>query len=190
MDYRDKFMMNAGILILAYAYAVSGYPYAGLLCGVFSVMLAILTHSMRRMMRNMPLISAGTLVQSTLIFVSFPLSERYVLVLLAFCNTAVSVLWMESSLKAIRPGMRYILWAYPVFLMLASLLPQSAMCWFSGEVRERTSAIVLVSLIFLPLILAYIRKQERMISVGMKRRRDYNFLDYDRMARKSVCEKQ
>ena len=163
MDYRDKFMMNAGILILAYAYAVSGYPYAGLLCGVFSVMLAILTHSMRRMMRNMPLISAGTLVQSTLIFVSFPLSERYVLVLLAFCNTVVSILWMESSLRALRETMMILLISFWVFVLLSLAMPVPAEIFLMGRILPRAASLMLVLLIFMPVLCAYFIRMHRRI---------------------------
>ena len=45
MDYRTKFMMNEGCLILAYAYAVSGYVSAAAAMGFFSAFLAVLWHS-------------------------------------------------------------------------------------------------------------------------------------------------
>ena len=171
MDYRMKYMMNEGLILLSYAYAVSGYIRAAAVLGIFSAFLAVILHSGNSFLNNLPKIAAGTLIQLPFISVSVIPGYGYVTVLLAFCNTAVSLLWMESSFKAIRPTIRILSMGFPVFLLLSLVLPEAAAYTLTGSLQPRTAAVMLDMLIFLPAIGGYLYKtlRRRRISVGLGR---------------------
>ena len=155
MDYRTKFMMNEGCLILAYAYAVSGYVSAAAAMGFFSAFLAVLWHSENRFFSNLRRISAITLVQIPFILVSFFPGMGHAIALLAFCNAVVSCLWMESSGRAVRPAMRILSAVFPAALFLAMAVPEEVLTFLSGSEMPRLSMVELVLFIYLPVFLQY-----------------------------------
>ncbi len=155
MDYRMKYMLNEGLMLLSYAYAVSGYIPAAAALGIFSMVLAVFLHSGNSFLNNLPRIAAGMLMQIPFLSVSLIPGYGYVTVLLAFCNTAVSLLWMESSFRAVRPTIRILLISFPVFLVLSLLLPEAAVRFLTGAFRPRAAAVILTLLIFLPALCGY-----------------------------------
>ena len=158
MDYRMKYMMNEGFLLLSYAYAVSGYISAAAVLGSFSLGLALFWHSGKCFLNNLPEIAAGTLIQFPFILLSMVPGTGYVIALLAFCNTAVSSLWTDSSRKAVRPTVRILMAGLPVFLILSLILPESAFPFAQGAADPRLASVMLDLLIFLPALGCYLRK--------------------------------
>ncbi len=166
MDYRTKFRMNEGCMILAYAYAVSGYIQAAIVFGIFSAFLAVICHSENCFFRNAPKIFAGTLIQIPFILVSsFPGFESTI-VLLAFCNTVVSVLWMESSRKTLRSTMQIMTAVFPLFLLLTLIMPERALLFLAGSLMPRRSAVILILLIGLPLQVCYMLKRRKQCALS------------------------
>ena len=96
MDYRMRYMVNEGVLLLSYAYAASGYITASAALGIFSIFLAVFWHSGNCFLNNLPRILAATLIQVLVVSVSLTPEKGIAAVLPAFCNTAVSSLWMET----------------------------------------------------------------------------------------------
>ena len=158
MDYRMKYMLNEGALLLSYAYAVSGYFPAAAVLGSFSLGLAIFWHSGKCFLNNLPGIAAGTMIQLPFILLSMVPGTGYVIVLLAFCNTAVSSLWMNSSRKAVRPTVKILMAAMPLYLILSLVLPESAFPFAQGAGDPRLATVMLDLLIFLPALGSYMRK--------------------------------
>ena len=155
MNYGNKFMMNEGILLLSYAYAVNGYSAAAAVFGISSALLAILWHSTGRLLNNFRRICCVTAAQLPFILFSGLTGQIGTIVLLAFCNTIVSILWMESSLKAISETMRILITAFPVFLFLAIALPLRVEQFLIGRSMEQAASLMLVLLIFGPVLWAY-----------------------------------
>ena len=126
MNYGNKFMMNEGILLLSYAYAVNGYSAAAAVFGISSALLAILWHSTGRLLNNFRRICCVTAAQFPFILFSGLTGQIGTIVLLAFCNTIVSILWMESSLRALRETMMILLISFWVLVLLSLAMPVPA----------------------------------------------------------------
>ena len=97
-------------------------------------------------------------IQLPFLFLSGYSGDIGTIVLLAFCNTIVSLLWMESSFKALRQGMRILSFAYPLFLLGALAMPERVSVFLFGTAMEPVSGVLFVSLLFLPVLLAYVEK--------------------------------
>ena len=176
MDYRMKYMVNEGVLLLSYAYAASGYITASAALGIFSIFLAVFWHSGNCFLNNLPRILAATLIQVLMISVSLTPEKGIAAVLPAFCNTAVSSLWMESSRRAIRPTIRILAGSLPVFLFLSAVMPERAIRFLTGTAESRGSLLIMVLMIFLPPLAGYARKtvKRRRISLGLRGIPGYN----------------
>ena len=158
MDYGKKFMVNEAVVLLSYAYAVSGYPAAAAVFGFGSAFLAVWWHSAGRLLNNFYRILRITAVQIPFILVSGFSGRAETIVLLAFCNTIVSTLWMESSLRALRETMRILLITFPVFVFLALVTPAAVTRYVTGSWMEKSASLVLVMLIFAPVVSAYLMR--------------------------------
>ncbi len=86
MEYGKRFMVNEAILLLSYAYAVSGYSHAAALFGICSAFLAVLWHSAGRFLNNFRRIICFTLIQIPFILASGLSGEIETIVLLAFAT--------------------------------------------------------------------------------------------------------
>lgn len=176
MDYRMKYMVNEGVLLLSYAYAASGYLTASAALGIFSIVLAVFWHSGNCFLNNLPKILAATLIQVLMVSVSLTPEKGIAAVLPAFCNTAVSSLWMESSRRAVRPTIRILAGSLPVFLVLSAVMPERAIRFLTGSIEPRSSLLIMVLMIFLPPLAGYARKtvKRRRISLGLRGIPGYN----------------
>lgn len=176
MDYRMKYMVNEGVLLLSYAYAASGYLTASAALGIFSIFLAVFWHSGNCFLNNLPKILAATLIQVLMVSVSLTPEKGIAAVLPAFCNTAVSSLWMESSRRAVRPTIRILAGSLPVFLVLSAVMPERAIRFLTGSIEPRSSLLIMVLMIFLPPLAGYARKtvKRRRISLGLRGIPGYN----------------
>ncbi|MBQ1439719.1 MAG: hypothetical protein IIZ10_08520 [Solobacterium sp.] len=176
MDYRMKYMVNEGVLLLSYAYAASGYITASAALGIFSIVLAVFWHSGNCFLNNLPKILAATLIQVLMVSVSLTPEKGIAAVLPAFCNTAVSSLWMESSRRAVRPTIRILAGSLPVFLVLSAVMPERAIRFLTGSIEPRSSLLIMVLMIFLPPLAGYARKtvKRRRISLGLRGIPGYN----------------
>lgn len=165
MNYGNKFMMNEGILLLSYAYAVNGYSAAAAVFGISSALFAIFWHSTGRFLNNFHRICSSTAVQLPFILASGLSGQIGTIVLLAFCNTIVSILWMESSLRAIRDTMTILMIAFLIFALLAITLPPRLEVFLIGKPMEQISSLLLVLLIFGPLLAAYGMRMQRKLLI-------------------------
>ncbi len=164
MEYGKRFMVNEAILLLSYAYAVSGYSRAAALFGLCSAFLAVFWHSFRRLLNNFRRISCFMMIQIPFILTSGLSGEIETIVLLAFCNTVVSILWMESSLKAVRGTMMILMVSFWVFAFAALAMPVPAEIFLMGRILPKSASLMLVLLIFMPVLSAYgIRMHRRML---------------------------
>ncbi len=185
MKYESRFMMNEGLLFLSYAYALTGFPYAAFALAISSAVMAVICHSPGRFFDNLPAVICCVLIQLPLLLVSGLSGMMETMAVLAFCNAVVSVLWMESSMRAIRSGMRILLITFPVFLYLCVLIPEAALVFVIGQKISRASLLLLCLMMFLPVLSAYAFKRKR-----KKRRRVYNRIHsgkpYDRLADRTI----
>ncbi|MBQ9328146.1 MAG: hypothetical protein IJ225_06385 [Solobacterium sp.] len=186
MDYRTKCLLNEGVILLSYAYAVSGYIPASLTLGITGAVLAILWHSPKRFLNNLSVILTGTLIQVLFLFVSDFSGLEDTIVLLAFCNMTVSSLWMESSRNAVLPTIRILSAVFPLILFLSLALPDEAILFLNGSLLPRISALVLDMMIFLPMLVGQaMRGSRRRVMVPEPTVFQYN-ASYDKLARTSI----
>ena len=181
MNYDSRFMMNEGLLFLAYAYALSGFFPAAILLGAAAVLMSVLFHSLKCLAKRGMEVLCLTVVQIPLLLVSRTSGLSETMGLLAFCSSVVSVLWMESSKKAILPCMRILSIFFVVFLYLAIVLPKEAVGWIAGTALTKECLIAVVALLFLPPIGAYMMRLERKKRPGVYNSK-HSKEDYDRVA--------
>ena len=163
MEYGKRFMVNEAILLLSYAYAVSGYSRAAAMFGICSAFLAVLWHSAGRFLNNFRRIICFTLIQIPFILASGLSGEIETIVLLAFCNTVVSILWMESSLRALRETMMILLVSFWIFVFVSLAMPLPAEIFLMGRILPRAASLMLVLLIFMPVLCAYFVRLHRRV---------------------------
>ena len=189
MNYDSRFMMNEGLVFLAYAYALSGYCPAAVLLGAAAVVSAVLFHSLKCLAKRGMDVLCLIAVQVPLLLVSGQSGRSETMALLAFCSAVVSVLWMESSQKAIRPCMRILAVSFVIFLYLALILPEEAALIVAKEALPKDCLIATVTRMFLPPIGAWGMRQMR-----KKQARVYNGSHskekYDRTADHTVYSGQ
>ena len=181
MNYDSRFMMNEGLLFLAYAYALSGFYPAAILLGAAAAVTAVLFHSLKCLAKRGMEVLCLTVVQIPLLLVSRTSGLSETMGLLAFCSSVVSVLWMESSKKAILPCMRILFVSFLIFLYLAIILPEEAAGLISGSPVPKECLISIVALLFLPPMAAYGMRLERKKHPGVYNSK-HSKEDYDRVA--------
>lgn len=151
MNHSEKFAFNTGLIMLAYAYAATGFAAAAVACGLAAAWLAAVCHSPNRLREN----------GMTILFLLMPMylygeqtglhAAMRVLPLLSLCNVIYALLWQESSVKAIRETER-ILWpAAGICLIAAMILPPDLVPYLAADVPVRSYGLLsLVLLIFGP----------------------------------------
>ncbi len=159
MTQKEKFMISEGLLLLAYAYAVSGYHTASAGFGVLALMSAVLFHSVGSLKGGMILIPVLSLAQIGLIrFLNLD-AALPTLGFLSFCNTAYAWLWMKSSYKAVDDVIRMITGIYLMILVFLLVIPEGMADLFTpGAKGSLLKECLTVSLIFLPCIIGYTAK--------------------------------
>ena len=151
MNHSEKFAFNTGLIILAYAYAATGFEAAAAACGLAAAWLAVSCHSLNRLRKN----GKRVLFLLMLMYVYGELSGLHaamrILPLLSLCNVIYALLWQESSVKAIRETER-ILWpAVGICLIAAMILPPDLVPYLAADVPVRSYGLLsLVLLIFGP----------------------------------------
>ena len=151
MNHSEKFAFNTGLIMLAYAYAATGFAAAAAACGLAAALMAAACHSLNRLRQN------GKLVLFLLMLMYFYGEQAglhaamRVLPLLSLCNVIYALLWQESSIKAVHETER-ILWpAAGLSLMAAMILPPDLILYLAAEVPAASGSLLsLVLLIFGP----------------------------------------
>lgn len=162
MNQREKIMIGGGMLLLAYAYEISGYEQAAILLGLLSAASAVQCHSLRCLRRCMLriLLSAGA--QAFLIRLLGLDATMPCLTVLCLFNGVYAVLTMESSFEAAE-GMVFLsakVLAGALALILA--LPDSfRLRLAAASPASAALECVLMLAIFLPLLSAYLAKCRR-----------------------------
>ncbi|MCR5228881.1 MAG: hypothetical protein K6D03_02020 [Solobacterium sp.] len=193
MNQTQKFTVNEGILLLAYAYAFSDYTEASVFFGALALILCIWFHSAGVFMRRYFAIAALSLVQILLIRSSHMNEVWPSLSFLAFCNSAYSVMWMDSSYKSVRKvtyGAAAVMLGY---LLTALILPDAAVQILMKQSGCRPD--VLIGLIFLPHQACFLAKYGKRECMTLKRRIcsliinpvERKDCSYDGMASQAVC---
>ncbi len=195
MNQTQKFALNEGILLLAYAYAFSEYTDASVFFGGFAFVLCICFHSAGVFMKHYFLTAVFALGQILLIRASGLYESWPSLAFLAFCNSAYSVMWMESSWKAVRKVTHSAAAVMLAYLLIILMLPQQAV----QELMKQSSCspAVIIGLIFLPHQICYYAKYGKReyrtlksrigsIIISAVERKDGS---YDGMAAQAVCRR-
>ncbi len=159
MTQKEKFMINIGIMMLAYAYGASRYSMAAYYFGAVALIYAVFCHSFNRLAVNLPLILMMTGLQCAVI----RLSGLHTLVpetgYLALCNTAFAVLWSESSFKALHSPMNIYLIIMAGYLIGDLILPDGAVQAFADSGSAQLHHLILYTLCaFLPMAAGYFLK--------------------------------
>lgn len=147
MRQSEKFMVNTGIMMLAYAYVLEGYQAASVCAGIGGFLMVLYCHSAGTLKRRIVSVDCMGIV-GLLIIRMLQLDARYPYLGFVFLlNTAVSCMWMESSFKAVRNTMHWLclVLCACVILMLAlpSYFDQSGM------------GILMTGLFFLPYVIGW-----------------------------------
>lgn len=192
MRQSDKFMLNEGVLLLAYAYAASGYTTASICFGIAAALISVWCHSLKVLYQKRMTILCASILQAVLIRLSGLGELLSVLSLLALCNTVFSLLWMQSSIKAVSAPMGIHLTGMLCSILIVLTLPEDMLSHMAGCDLTFLQAFLLVCLIFMPLSISFLAKQIRHHML-LKRRQSCHIMNhipkadaYDRMAHQAV----
>lgn len=144
MKQSDKFMINTGVLLLAYAYAVQNWTAPAVWFSFWALILALAFHSANSLRRQILKITVMVAFTQFLIH-SAGIDEAYpsmVMVSIVGCITAG--VWYESSRKAIRRVMHYLMY---VLIISAAIMLGSA-----SRLDPDGRGIIMVLIIYLPFL--------------------------------------
>jgi len=152
MNQKDRFELEASILLAAYAYAVQGYAAPAAVLGILAAVLAVESHSGNLLMKLYPKIVLLSAVQLTAVRWNGLDQIMPSLGILSFCNAVFAVLWMQSSDKALKAVMKRMLSLSAAFYLGVLATPEAVLMRLFATGRFTTvQALILVSLIYLPL---------------------------------------
>lgn len=159
MNQKEKFMINQGLMILGFAYALSDYDMASCVFGIFAAGMAVYPHSAGTLKKGMIIIPAAALMQVILVNVMHMGEMLPSLGFLTVCNTVCVYLWMQSSYKAIDDVVRMMTAGFLICLIIILGLPAGVIEFFAGAVyATRLQELVFTALIFMPCIISYALK--------------------------------
>lgn len=152
MNQKDRFELEASILLAAYAYAVQGYAAPAAVLGILAAVLAVESHSGNLLMKLYPEIVLLSAVQLTAVRWNGLDQIMPSLGILSFCNAVFAVLWMQSSDKALKAVMKRMLSLSAAFYLGVLAMPEAVLTRLFAAGRFTTvQVLILVSLIYLPL---------------------------------------
>ena len=157
MRQTQKMMMNTGVILIAYAYAIQGNSAAAAAMGALAVVCAVYSHSLRCVTDHIIWILMLVLTQLCILFFSGLLQMMPVLGFLALCNTLSASAWMHSSYKAVKECGRIILVLMLMDLCLLFILPSGVIRYFADSSAAVLSQTVLfVLMMFMPLCMSFL----------------------------------
>ena len=156
MNQKEKFMINQGLILLAFAYALSDYDLASCAFGIAAAGMAVYTHSVGTLKKGILIIPAAALLQVIMINVMKMEEMLPSLGFLTVCNTVCAYLWMQSSYKAIDDVVRMMTAGFLICLIIILGLPAGVIEFFAGAVyATRLQELVFTAMIFMPCIISY-----------------------------------
>lgn len=181
----EKFMVNTGIMMLAYAYALEGYQTASIFAGIGGFIMALYCHSIGTLERRIFSIDVLSIL-GLLVIRLFHLEGSYPWLGFVFLlNAAVSCMWMESSFKAVRKTMHWLCMVLCACVIAMLVLP----AYFD----QSGAGIQLSALFFLPYVIGWslkcMRRHNPSNSLFKQRIMNRNYAEVmtdDRMAGKAV----
>ncbi|MCH4223270.1 MAG: hypothetical protein LKF79_08965 [Solobacterium sp.] len=157
MTQKEKFYLSIGILLLAYAYAVTGYEMPSLCFGILAAVLSVSIHSLRRLKDHMMTITVSCMIQAIVIRVTGMDHLIPVLPALSLCNAVFSSCSLDSSRKTVLPAMRILGKVMIGFMTAALILPENWLLFLTPAYpSSRMMECLLVLVIFLPILAVYL----------------------------------
>jgi len=168
MNQKEKNMIGGGLLLLAYAYEISGYHPAALLFGLLAAVSAVQCHSLRCLQRCLLRILLAAGAEAVLIRLLGLEQTMPLLPALSLFNAAYAVLTMESSFQAAEDLAFLFLKILAGAMALVMILPDSLRLRLaSASPASAALECALLLTIFLPLAAAYLQKCRRCGRRGM-----------------------
>ncbi len=195
---KHRFQFSISLLLLAYAYLVTGYPSAAIFFGTASFLTAVLWHSAGTLKRNLRRVLISVLIQIVLIR-WYGLEQFFPEILILAClNAGISVLWLTSSRKAIQETMQVLACSCASLLVLEMALPEAVTSCFGGlSSCSVQTGCLLILLIFGPILMPYGLKQAAIFFLKRKNRsliinqiHSRGAQAYDGMAGRALYKKQ
>lgn len=149
--YKDKFRINASMLVLVFDYSLRGeYGYA-CIAGILCMVYAMYTHSPNILMARKYEIVEEVTVLYVLINV-FSLDEFLPNILfLAIVATIFAVMWASSSMKIVQSTLKETRIVYLVSVIYCLCLPTSTIQYaLHSDAASANHMILLVSIMFVP----------------------------------------
>ena len=160
MNQKEKILLNETIVVLAFAYSLSGYHLASMGFGFIAILLAISFHSWRYLQKFYMRILYLTLIQLVIIYVLHLHQSLPTLPFLILVNAVCSFLAMDCTEEVIDAVMKIMLPIMLTFVILTMIIPPSILTFFlSGATNGFLDIFAIVCMIFFPFALAYITKE-------------------------------
>lgn len=182
MRQEEKFAISTTMLLLGFAYSVSGYTAVSLFCAVIALLISVASHSVSSI-RNA---SWRIVSVSALSFVLLmPVREDRAMPALPFLvlmNCICAGIWSNSSVKATCRVSRFLKAGYGCSLLAVLALPSSILPFPIHRVTDSVICwMILLTLLYGPVILLTMPVVKRMNlplvirhGTGRRTRRDFS----------------
>ena len=156
MTYSYCFILNEALVFLAYGFAVQGRTIPAVLTAAAAGLLAVCTHSLKILKRNMLWILL-VLIAEYCLLIFCGLGLRGPSYFSASASALISaVIWHKSSCRTVKKGIRLLDSMAVLFLLCTAAIPQS---------RAVIIQILLIeSTLFMPFILSFISQRHLICS--------------------------
>lgn len=138
MTQEEKFLIDAGMVLLAYAYLADGYAAMAVFCALAAVYLAVQAHAPAVLLRQLPL-CAGLAVLM-LVCLSVCGWNWELLAGVELCNVFCAALWAADRRADLAGGFRLLSAFVLLALVLVLLVPQSALLFAGPDTLSRRLA--------------------------------------------------
>jgi len=147
MKQEQRLLMNEGLMVLGFAYAIDGYHVPALIAGVIGLMTAWKDHEEQGRKYAYPILCVSFMELIIIRFTSLN-SIAPAAGILTVLNTAVCFLWMDSPFAVMDRIMKVMMTVMLVMYIITMIIPSMDIGFID--------AIVYISLIFLPMTFSYI----------------------------------
>lgn len=149
MNYSQKMLLNEGLMMLGFAYAVQGQTLAAIYFSTLAAFAAVLSHSLKSLVRCSSWIIVLSLIELLFISLSGVDPVRNGLGFSFVMNTVMTILWAGSSQRVIQPILSLVLRGYGILMLIACVLPSPILAAGFG----RAGAMLLLGMMGLPVLL-------------------------------------
>ncbi len=147
MKQEQRLLLNEGLMMLGFAYAIDGYHVPALLAGIGGFLIAMKGHVEEGRKYAYPILVISFMELIIIRFTNLN-SIAPMVGILTVLNTAVCFLWMDSPFSVMDRMMKIMMTIMLMMYIITMIIPSMDLGFMD--------AIVYISLIFLPMTISYV----------------------------------